>query len=177
MGGAVPQVTGAGGFKIDLDTDTFEQDRSWRFCAGRSGGLQASIPNVGRDRRKQSPKSTARGSKRVLRAGKAGAAPGRSSDREKTAKSATPASSAGVRQWWLPLEDQFGPELPSRGANSGTGVAAILLGKFGQHGVGGNHAVSAEAFCGIKGLIRLPENPLGANVAAGDLRRHADAER
>ena len=102
---------------------------------------------------------------------------GRSSYRENTAKSATPASSAGLRQWRLPPEDQFGPELPSRGANSGTGVAAILLGKFGQHGVGGNHAVSAEAFCGIKGLIRLPENPLGANVAAGDLRRHADAER
>ena len=32
-------------------------------------------------------------------------------------------------------------------------------------------------FCGIQGLIRLSKKPVGANIAARNLRHHADAER
>lgn len=53
--------------------------------------------------------------------------------------------------------------------------SAAQLGEFSQHGVSGNHTVSAQVLGGIKGLIRLPEKPAGASIVAGDVRRHADA--
>lgn len=56
-------------------------------------------------------------------------------------------------------------------------LPAAQPGEIGQHGVGGDHAVSAQVLGGIKGLIGLPEKPVGPNIAAGDQRRHADAER
>jgi hypothetical protein len=60
---------------------------------------------------------------------------------------------------------------------TGIPVSPFLIGESGQHGVSANHAISAQVLCGIKSLIRLPKKPLGANIVAGDVRRHADAER
>lgn len=56
-------------------------------------------------------------------------------------------------------------------------VSPFLIGESGQHGVSGDHAVSAQVLGGIKCLIRLPKKPVGTNIAAGNVRYHADAER
>ena len=56
-------------------------------------------------------------------------------------------------------------------------VSPVLIGESGQHGVSGNHAVPAQVLGGIMGLIRLPKKPVGTNIAAGNVRRHADAQR
>jgi len=78
--------------------------------------------------------------------------------REKAAKSANAVASTSVgrsderRAGWLGsghagcrLKANFEPKLPSSGASpiSSTAVQAVQPGEFGQHGVGGGHAVPA----------------------------------
>jgi hypothetical protein len=57
------------------------------------------------------------------------------------------------------------------------GLAPVEPGEIGQHGVGADDAVSAEALGGIERLIRLSEQPVRAGIVAGNERRHADTER